>query len=700
MTTTISSSRSRWLAALLATTTAVPLVLGGCTVASAAADAQADASSDALAASIEAPTAEQQPPADPVESAEAAEPAESAEAAEAAADPAPEASDAAPVQQEQLVPTAASTDDPDPQNPLTLTFSLPEANVHGWYTEDLVASVRVTSSISSKALIEWSTSGAQVGSGESVGSASIPISTSGQTVLTVTATDEEGNTVGPTTRRIKLDKTAPNNVLLAPSRPVYRLGDSVMLQYTCDDPESGINACGATIIDNTTRPDGYVRVLDQLGTFEARAHGSNEAGIFAADSHTFRVIDDETVAPTVEIQAPAATNGWWTGPITVGLLGQDGDGSGVNRIEYRTFDDGVPGEWVSLPGAYTTFSTSGEGDNRYQVRATDWFGNVGVAQTVSFPTDATAPSVTVSLPEAGVTVEPGDELTLGFTCSDALSGVELCEAPVADGEALDTSELGTFEVVVRALDAAGNETRVVRSYTVAAADEVGPVVAFSAPQAEASGWYFFGPSITVTATDASAMDIMEWEIVTSAGNVYTSGSRSGVEELTVAGTDFPDGVSTLRIHAVDALGNASDAEYTVRVDGDAPQVTVTSPTQIVEFAQGEVVPFVFTCADDVSGVASCESSVGANLPTSVLGEALVTIVAVDVAGQSTTVELAYTVVPAADPAPGGGDGGNGAPQLAFTGADSSAFGWVILALGLLVVGGVAIGSVSVVRRGR
>ena len=61
----------------------------------------------------------------------------------------------------------------------------------------------------------------------------------------------------------------------------------------------------------------------------------------------------------------------------------------------------------------------------------------------------------------------------------------------------------------------------------------------------------------------------------------------------------------------------------MRVDGDAPQVTVTSPTQIVEFAQGEVVPFVFTCADDVSGVASCESSVGANLPTSVLGEALV-----------------------------------------------------------------------------
>lgn len=697
MTTTITSSRSRWLAALLATTTAVPLVLGGCTVASAAADAQPDA----LSASVEAPVAEPQPveeavaPTTPLvaELAEAAEPVESSESAEPAASPA---------QQEQLVPTAASTNDPDPQNPLTLTFTLPEANLYGWYTEDLVARVRVTSSISSTALIEWSTSGAQVGSGESAGSASIPISTGGQTVLTVTATDEEGNTVGPTTRRIKLDKTAPNNVLLAPSRPVYRLGDSVTLQYACDDPESGVNTCGATIIDNTTRPNGYVRVLDQLGTFEARAHGENEAGIFAADSHSFRVIEDEDVAPTVEIQAPAATNGWWTGPITVGLLGQDGDGSGVNRIEYRTFDDGVPGEWVSVPGGYTTFPTSGEGDNRYQVRATDWFGNVGVAQTVSFPTDATAPAVTVSLPEAGVTVEPGDELTLGFTCSDALSGIELCEAPVADGEALDTSEPGTFEVVVRAVDAAGNETRVVRSYTVAAADETGPVIEFNAPAAEASGWYFVGPDIPVTATDASAIDIIEWEIVTSAGNVYTEGSRSGVDELIVSGFDFPEGVSTLRIHAVDAFGNASDAEYVVRIDVDAPQVVVSSPEQLDELEQGAVVPFVFTCADDVSGVESCESSVGDTLPTDALGEQLVTIVATDAAGQSATVEFAYTVVPAADPAPGGGNGGptgSGAPQLAYTGADS-VMPWALVALGLLVVGGVAIGSVSVVRRGR
>lgn len=127
---------------------------------------------------------------------------------------------------------------------------------------------------------------------------------------------------------------------------MYRLGDSVTLQYTCDDPESGVNACGATIINNTTRPNGYVQVLDQLGTFEARAHGSNEAGLFAADSHTFRVIDDESAAPTVAIDAPGASNGWWRGPATVVLTADDGDGAGVRRVEYRTFDDGVPGPWL------------------------------------------------------------------------------------------------------------------------------------------------------------------------------------------------------------------------------------------------------------------------------------------------------------------------------------------------------------------
>ncbi|QNO37891.1 hypothetical protein H4J02_02280 [Protaetiibacter sp. SSC-01] len=698
MTTTTPHAKARWTAALLATTTVFALTLSGCTVAAVAAD-PLDANAAADAPALELAPAEEVQAASTIDVAEAptATPALEEPAAEPAPEPAPQER-----REEQLVPTAASTNDPDPQNPLTLTFSLPEANVHGWYVEDLVASVRVTSSISSNPLVEWTTTGAQSGSGQSLGSASIPITSGGETVLTVTAVDEEGNSVGPVTRRIKLDKTNPVNTLLSPTRPVYRLGDSVTLQYTCDDPESGVNACGATIINNTTRPNGYVQVLDQLGTFEARAHGSNEAGLFAADSHTFRVIDDESAAPTVAIDAPGASNGWWRGPATVVLTADDGDGAGVRRVEYRTFDDGVPGPWLGVDGEAATFTTAGEGDNRYQVRAIDWFDNVGTAQTVSFPTDATAPSVSVNLPEDGITVEPGAELVLDYSCTDAASGIEACEAPVADGEALDTDELGTFEVVVRAVDAAGNVTRVVRSYTVAEADAAGPAIDFSAPAAEASGWYFSGPSVTVTATDASAIEIIEWEILTADGSLYTEGSRSGVDELVVAGTDFPDGVTTLRVRAVDALGNETIAEFTVRVDVDAPAVRVVSPAELDEVEQGSVVSFVFECEDDVSGVETCESSVGDVLPTGTLGEQLVTITATDVAGQSTTVEIAYTVVPAADPAPGGGATGGGAtaaPVLASTGGDTV---WLTLlvALGLLVVGGVAAGSVSTARRER
>ncbi len=698
MTTTTTLSKARWAAALLATTTVFALTLSGCTVAAVAADPldteiAADAGVPMVAEPAPAIDAEPAPAVAeaPARTAEEPRPSDSGAADETTASSGAQA----------LVPTAASTDDPDPQNPLTLTFSLPEANVHGWYVDDLVATVRVTSSISSNPLVEWTTSGAQSGSGESLGSARIPITTGGETLLTVTAVDEEGNSVGPVTRRIKLDKTHPVVTLLSPTRPVYRLGDSVTLQFTCDDPESGMNTCGATIINNTTRSNGYVQVLDQLGTFEARAHGSNEAGHFSANPHSFRVIQDESVAPTVSIDAPGASNGWWQGPATVTLTADDGDGAGVRRVEYRTLDDGVPGPWIGVDGPAASFTTAGEGDNRYQVRAIDWFDNVGAAQTVSFPTDSTAPSVTVSIPEGGVTVEPGDELVLNFDCTDAASGVEVCEAPVGEGEALDTDELGTFEVVVRAVDAAGNETRVVRSYTVAEADAAGPEIEFSAPGAEPSGWYLFGPSVTVTATDASAIEIIEWEILSADGSLYTEGSRSGVDELVVAGTDFPDGVTTLRVRAVDALGNATVAEFTVRVDGDAPAVRVVSPTELDELEQGSVVPFVFVCEDDASGVATCESSVGDVLPTGALGEQLVTITATDVAGQSTTVELAYTVVPAAGPGPGAGAGGGtaGAPALAYTGADTV---WLslLVALGLLVVGGAAVGSATVIRRQR
>lgn len=659
------------MAALLATTTAVPLVLGGYAA--------------AASASAEAPEA---PPA----------PAAAAASVEAPEPPEPLVA-AAPPQLAELVPTATSTDDPDPQSPITLTVTAPELDGFLWYGETIKVTARAVSRIGSDTTVRWSTSGAQTGSGESAGGAVIPITANGATTVTVEAFDDEGNGAEPVSRTFKVDTTVANMTLITPSRPVYRLGETVVLQYSCDDPESGIASCGGTILDGSARPNGTEVVLDTLGTFASHVYSKNGAGVFATSAdHTFRVIADEDVAPTVEVQAPPAANGWWSGPITVGLLGQDGDGSGVTRIEYRTFDGGVPGAWVSVPGAYATFPTAGEGDNRYQVRAVDWFGNVGAAQTVSFPTDATPPAVTVSLPDAGVTVERGEELVLDFGCTDARSGIEVCEAPVADGAALDTSELGTFEVLVRAVDAAGNETRVVRSYTVAEADADGPTVDFRAKAPEASGWHFFGPDVTVTASDASEMDIIGWQIVTASG-VYTTGSRSRVDELVVAGHDFPQGVSTLRVHAVDVHGNATDAEFLVRVDGDAPNVEVTSPSGVTRFEQGQVVPFAFSCTDDASGVERCESSVGATIPTSALGEQLVTITAVDVAGQTTTVELAYTIVPAVGPAPGGGTTTGGAPVLASTGAGSPAL-WAVLALGLLVVGGVAIGSVSVVRRGR
>lgn len=700
---TTTTHAKRWSVALLATTAALSLSLGGCTTSVAAASSFIPATAE-----LDAPLVlETEPTAAPAE-----EPVLSPDfvpvtplAPETAPAPDPLERSAVP-----LVPTAASTDDPDPRNPLKLVFDLPDTNNFGWYNDAITARVRVTSTISSNAIVEWSTSGAQVGSGESAGSASIPITAQGVTVLTVSAVDDEGNTLEPVTRTIRIDSTAPVVRLLSPDADAYRLGETLTADFDCTDVQSGTNTC-TFYFAGTTYARGAQLPLDQLGTFAVRVLSLNEAGLTTAVDKTIRVLEDEHDAPTVEVDAPPAVNGWWNGLIYVTFRADDAGGSGVKHIEYRKADDSSPDRWTIVGGDTAALRTAGEGENAFQVRATDWFGNVSELHTFSFPTDMTAPTVTVNLPAGGVTVEQGEELVLEYDCDDAGSLLAVCEADVAsgatlaanaaiaDGEHLDTDQLGTFQIVVRAVDNAGNETLVERSYTVAEADLAGPVIAFDAPEPSASGWFLSEPNIPVTVGDASELELVEWGVYDADGELVDSGTGSG--EFTVPGSAFPEGESTLRVRALDVNGNETIAEFDVKLDTYGPLVTVVSPTELDEVEQGADVPFVFTCTDAVSGVVSCESTMGARLVTDTLGEQLVVITAVDGAGQTTTVELAYTVVPAADPAPGGGTtgGATGGGALASTGAEGL---WItlIVALSLLVVGGAAAGSVTVARSRR
>jgi DNA-binding beta-propeller fold protein YncE len=86
--------------------------------------------------------------------------------------------------------------------------------------------------------------------------------------------------------------------------------------------------------------------------------------------------------------------------------------------------------------------------------------------------DTQAPTIDLRTPQDGAQYPIGTHVEADYSCADTGgSGVASCDGDVADGEALDTSAVGTFSFTVVARDGAGNETTVTHSYTVT--DEVG-----------------------------------------------------------------------------------------------------------------------------------------------------------------------------------------------------------------------------------
>ena len=121
------------------------------------------------------------------------------------------------------------------------------------------------------------------------------------------------------------------------------------------------------------------------------------------------------------------------------------------------------------------YALAGAGDN-YQP---SW----GVATGSQPPPvqDITPPTITIRTPTSSGT-DRIDVYTVGqfvpadYECADAGSGVRHCFGPVADGQPLDTSSVGTFEFRVFAADQAGNPVYKSAWYRV-----VYPFAGFAAP---------------------------------------------------------------------------------------------------------------------------------------------------------------------------------------------------------------------------
>ncbi len=252
----------------------------------------------------------------------------------------------------------------------------------------------------------------------------------------------------------------------------------------------------------------------------------------------------DTTAPTVDLRTPSDGASFAQGEVVVADYDcADEGGSGLESC----LGDVADGEAIdtSTPGNYS-----------FNVNARDAAGNetsISHAYTVQAPPDTIAPAVDLRTPSDGASFVQYEEVAADYDClDDGGSGLQSCVGDVADGEALDTSTLGSHSFSVNARDGAGNETSVVHAYTVLPPpDTIAPTIDLRSPADGAT--YVVGEQLLA---DYDCLDDGGSGVQSCAGDV-----ADGEAIDTSTAGDF-----SFTVHAADTAGNTAVRTVAYTVD--------------------------------------------------------------------------------------------------------------------------------------
>ncbi len=508
------------------------------------------------------------------------------------------------------------------KTPPTVSGVVPAANGNGWYNAPVSVSWQCADALSGIATCSPSTTLATDGAGQSAAGS---------------ATDIAGNSTNASVDGINIDQTPPNiTASLAPAANLAGWNDSVVVvHFTCTDATSGI-APGACPADRTVSTDGISTVSGSVVDL---------AGNAAATSIVVKV---DTIAPgIVGSQTPAPNGAGWnntnvavsfnctdsgsgiatagcTGPVSVGeganqsVTGTAADVagntssatvSGINVDETPPTLTGAPttapnaNGWYAAPvtihwscgdalsgvaGSCPSDTVLNSEGSAVSASATvhDVAGNSTVASSTPVKIDLTPPSTAASsAPDWSNT-----NVTLTLTATDSLSGVDATYFAV-DGGATQTGTSvlltteGVHTVVFWSIDKAGN---VEPSHTASVKiDTTAPSITVSqAPAANGAGWNNTDVTVSFTCGDS----LSGLASCTSPQGVSTEGAGQ-----LVSGT------------ATDNAGNSASASTTLNVDKTAPTINGVVPAANLNGWYSSPVTVSWSCADALSGVASCSS---------------------------------------------------------------------------------------------
>ena len=147
--------------------------------------------------------------------------------------------------------------------------------------------------------------------------------------------------------------------------------------------------------------------------------------------------------PTVASSAPSS---WKSAPVTVNLAAADGNGPGIDTIQYR-----LAGTTDWTDG--TSFVVSADGVNNYEFRALDMAGNSSAIGTCSVKIDTTVPTATDDAP-AGWSDSDVTVTITGHDTSSSMGKIQYRLSTPADPTWHDTTRTGDYtgQFVVSATD--------------------------------------------------------------------------------------------------------------------------------------------------------------------------------------------------------------------------------------------------------
>jgi hypothetical protein len=261
-------------------------------------------------------------------------------------------------------------------------------------------------------------------------------------------------------------------------------------------------------------------------------------------------------------------------------------------------------------------------------------GVYGITLSGTTACDSTPPTIDLRTPANGARLARGAKVAVDYSCSDEQggSGVASCAGTTADGDELDTSELGDVSVTVTARDNAGNQTVV--THTVTVVDETDPEVAITTPSDGAV--YGLGENVTA---DYDCND-------EPGGSGLASCTGTAADGVAVDTSSVGD--KTFTVEAKDNAGNVASKRVTYAVvDQAPPTIRLTAPADGAVYSLGQHVVAAYSCEDQEggSGVASCAGTVANDEPidTSSFGRHSFEVSASDGAGNTTSTAVTYTV---------------------------------------------------------